>query len=175
MTIPGYDPARQPPYVLETVALLGDRDPLAVMAETPHWLRRKLGNLPARAWRVPEAPGAWSLVEVISHLTDAEIVFGWRLRLVLTAEQAPLTGYDQGTWRERFNYDGADPDLALATFAQLRDWNLRTWRSVTEDDLGRMAIHAQRGPESLGLLRALTAGHDLRHRRQIDRLLTVVG
>jgi hypothetical protein len=37
-----------------------------------------------------------------------------------------------------------------------------------------MGIHAERGPESFELLRKLAAGHDLRHRRQIERLLTIV-
>jgi hypothetical protein len=175
MNGPLLDVSTKPAYVKETIALLGDRDPMEVMTELPHWLRTRLGNLQASAWRVPEGPGKWSLVQVICHLTDAEMVFGWRARLVLTADNAPLTGYDQNVWLERFNYDGADPDAVMQTLIALRGWNLRVWRSVTAADLDRIGMHTERGPESLALLRGLVAGHDLRHRRQIERLLAKVG
>ena len=107
-------------------------------------------------------------------LADAEIAFGWRARLMLTTENAPLTGYDQNRWLERFDYTDAKPDEVLASFISLRRWNLRVWRSVTPADLNRLGNHSERGPESLALQRSLVAGHDLRHRRQIERLLAVV-
>jgi hypothetical protein len=113
-------------------------------------------------------------VEVITHLIDAEIAYGLRMRMIITETNAPITPYDQGRWVERFNYAGADPDEALATFIALREWNLRVWRTVTSEELERVGLHSARGPESLRLLRALSAGHDLRHRRQIDRILAVV-
>ncbi len=174
MTHHPLDVSTKPVYVKETIALLADRDPIEVMVETPRWVRARLGNLPASAWRKPEAEGKWSLIQVIAHLTDAELVFGWRLRLVLTSESAPLTGYDQNLWLDRFNYDGADPEATLATFVALREWNVRIWRTLTTADLDRTGLHTERGPESLALLRGLVAGHDLRHRRQIERLLAVV-
>ena len=174
MTTPRLDVSTKPAYVQETIALLGTRDPLEVITETPSWLMQRVGKLAASAWRVPEGEGKWSLLQVICHLTDAEMVFGWRARLVLTTENAPLTGYDQNRWLERFEYTGANPDDVLATFISLRQWNLRVWRSVTPAELTRLGNHTERGPESLALLRSLIAGHDLRHRRQIDRLLVVV-
>ena len=174
MTRPPLDVSSKPPYVQETIALLGSRDPVEVMTETPRWLKARLGNIAASAWQTPEAEGKWSLVQVMGHLADAEMAFGWRARLVLTTDNALLTGYDQNAWLERFNYAGADPEVALDTFLMLRMWNLRVWHTASDADLGRMAMHADRGPESLELLRALIAGHDLRHRRQIERLLKVV-
>lgn len=174
MTRPPLDVSKKPRYVQETIALLGDRDPVEVMTETPRWLKARLGNLAATAWHVPEGEGKWSLLQVIGHLADAEMVFGWRVRLVLTSENAPLTGYDQNAWLERFNYAGADPDVALEAFTAMRRWNLRVWHAATDADLDRMALHNERGPESLELLRGLVAGHDLRHRRQIERLLAMV-
>lgn len=174
MTTPPLDVSTKPAYVRETIALLGARDPLEVMTETPSWLGQRLGKLATDAWRVPEGAGKWSLLQVICHLTDAEMAFGWRARLVLTTENAPLTGYDQNSWLERFDYGGANPGDVLATFISLRQWNLRVWRSVTPTELNRLGIHSERGPESLALLRSLVAGHDLRHRRQIERLLAVI-
>lgn len=158
-------------YVTETIALLGDRDPLVVLAETPEWIRGRLAGLPAEALTRPEGPGKWSLVEVLAHLADAEVAFGWRARLLLTQDRPPLTGFDEGAWMIKFDCAHADPADALDAFASLRRWNLRVWRAATAEDLGRLGIHSERGPESFETVRKLIAGHDLRHRRQIDRIL----
>jgi uncharacterized damage-inducible protein DinB len=159
------------PYVNETLALLGDREPLTVLAETPGWLARRLGGVARAELQRPEAPGKWSLIQVVSHMADAEIAFGWRTRIVLTQESPAMHGFDQERWLARFDYTAADMAEALAAFSAQRQWNLRIWRTVTPDDLQRIGVHGERGPETLDTLLRLVAGHDLRHRRQIDRLL----
>lgn len=159
------------PYVNETLALLGERDPFAVLAETPSWLAQRLSGVPPAALQRPEAPGKWSLTQVVAHMADAEIAFGWRTRIVLTQESPAMQGFDQERWLVRFDYAGADVAEALNSFRAQRQWNLRIWRTVTPDDLQRIGVHGERGPETLDTLLRLVAGHDLRHRRQIDRIL----
>lgn len=159
------------PYVTETLALLGDRAPLAVLAETPGWLADRLKDVPPADLQRPEAPGKWSLTQVVAHMADAEIAFGWRTRIVLTQEKPPMHGFDQERWLTRFDYASAGIADALAAFGAQRQWNLRVWRTVTPDDLQRIGVHGERGPETLDTLLRLVAGHDLRHRRQIDRIL----
>jgi hypothetical protein len=41
--------------------------------------------------------------------------------------------------------------------------------------MARVGMHSERGPESLGHLIKLMGGHDLVHRRQIDRVLKAAG
>ena len=52
----------------------------------------------------------------------------------------------------------------------VRRANLRLLERATPDDLTRVGVHAERGDESVGHLRSLYAGHDLLHRRQIERI-----
>ncbi len=162
------------PYVTETLALLGDQDPLTILTETPAWIAAHIDGLSDTALRTPEAPGKWSLTQVIAHMADAEIAFGWRARIVLTQDSPPMQGFDEGLWVTRFDYAGADPSEALRAFTAQRQWNLRVWRSATAADMKRLGVHALRGPEPFERLQQMTAGHDLRHRRQIDRILKVV-
>ena len=165
----------QPPdYVRDTLELLGDQVPLAILRETPEWLETHLARLSAEQWHHPEGADKWSLVQVAAHLADTEIAFGWRARQVLTADSPPLHGFDEGAWLVRFDYAHAEPAMALDTFLTLRRWNLRVWEGVTATDLPRIGLHSQRGPETLDRLMRMNAGHDLRHRRQINRLLKVV-
>lgn len=165
------NPTNPSPYVAETLALLGDTDPLVVLTETPDYILAKVEELEEEQFHIPEGPGKWSLAQVFMHLADAEIAFGWRARLVLTADNPPLHGWDEGMWMSRFDGANTDPEQALDTFLTLRDWNMRVWQSASAADLQRMGIHSERGPESFDLLRRMTAGHDLRHRRQVDRIV----
>src|SRR5215831_989771 len=85
-------------YTAAILDLLGDRDPRAVLSATPDALQRAVGRLSADELRAPEAPGKWSIIQVVRHLADSEIVWGWRLRLVLSQDRPPITGYDQDAW-----------------------------------------------------------------------------
>ncbi|HEY3934185.1 MAG TPA: DinB family protein [Gemmatimonadales bacterium] len=175
MTAAGIPAPAAPGYVAETLALLGTQDPIAILSETPAWLAARIEGRSLAQLRKPEGPGKWSLVQVLSHLADTELAYGWRARMILTASQPPIQGFDQGAWLDRFDYASDDPALALQTFTTLRHWNLRVWRGATSPaDLARVGMHSERGPESLDILRRLAAGHDLRHRRQIERLLKVI-
>lgn len=161
-------------YVTAVLGLLGSRDPLTVMRETPDALRKAIAGVPESRLRQPEAPGKWSVAHVLQHLADSEIVGGWRFRLVLAQDRPALTGYDQDAWAARLHYDMADPTQALEEFAVIRRGNLRLLERATPEELARVGEHSERGEESLGHLRKLYAGHDVLHRRQIDRILAAV-
>ncbi len=169
--MPDHPPSSTSAYVQETIALLGTQDPVTVLAATPDWILGRVRDLDDELLRRPEGPGRWSLAQVLAHLADTEIAFGWRMRITLTQDRAPLHGFDEGAWVTRFAYAEADAMDAFRTFAALRSWNLRVWRATTDDDLTRIAVHSERGLESFSTQRSMSAGHDLRHRRQIDRIL----
>lgn len=157
-------------YVTAIEELVGSRDPVSVLEATPALLERALGETPVAARGVPEAPGKWSVSEVLRHLADAELVWGYRLRRVLTEARPALEGYDQDEWAERLGYAHAEPDESLALFTVIRHANLRLIRRTTPADLGRVAVHAERGEVELGRLLRHNAGHDLLHLRQIERI-----
>jgi hypothetical protein len=155
-------------YVIAVLELL-DRDPIAVLREMPSALPRAIMGLGQ-----PEQQGKWSIRQILQHLADSEVVWAWRMRLILAQDRPQLTGYDQDLWAERLHYEQADPSDALALFAVLRRANLRLMEGASPADLKRVGVHAERGEESLEHLLRLYAGHDLLHLRQIDRVRSVV-
>jgi hypothetical protein len=163
-------PAEIATYIDALLALLGDRDPLAVLRQTPDALRRFLDTIPPVIVMVPEAPGKWSIGEVVQHLADSELVGGFRLRMVIAHDRPALAGYDQDRWAERLRYRDEDVHDAFEQFSALRRANLRLWERLGPADLDRVGIHAERGEESLDRLRRLQAGHDLLHLRQLERI-----
>jgi uncharacterized damage-inducible protein DinB len=161
-------------YVAAVLDLLGNRDPLAVLRETIDVLPQAIDGLSPQQLRQPERAGKWSIGQVLTHLADSELVGAWRFRLILAQERPPLTPYDQDIWADRLRYAEADPAAALELFTVLRKANLRLLEHATPADLARVGLHAERGEESVGHLRNLYAGHDLLHRRQIDRIRAAV-
>jgi DinB superfamily len=162
-------------YVAAILDLLGPQDPMTVLGDTPTALRSAIDRLTLTQLRQPEKPGKWSIGHVLQHLADSELVWGWRLRLILAQDRPTITGYDQDRWAERLHYEEADPSESLETFTVLRRANLRLVERASSQDLKRVGVHSERGEESLEHLRRLYAGHDLMHLNQIRRIRTAVG
>lgn len=157
-------------YTAAVLGLLGDKKPLDVLAKTPAALAKAIKGVSPKKLRTREAPGKWSIAQVLQHLADSDLVYGWRMRLILSHDRPAITGYDQDAWADRLDYEHADAKQALADFASLRASNLRILKKATPADLDRVGLHAERGEESVRHLMKLYAGHDLLHLNQIARI-----
>ena len=156
-------------YTAAILGLLGDADPLSVLETTASNLKAAIKGLPKDRLIKPEAPGKWSIAAVVQHLADSEIVWGWRMRMVLAHDRPEITGYDQDAWADRLGYMQADAHAALREFEVLRGMNLRLLRRCSPADLQRAGVHNERGEESVAHMMKMYAGHDLLHLRQVRR------
>ena len=153
-------------YQRQLLALLGDDDPADVQAATPAGLRVVLEDAGSDLRRRP-APAEWSVLELLGHLADAEIVMSGRYRWTISQDQPALLGYDQDKWVTRLHHNDDQPDQLLAIFSGLREGNLHLWGRTSADDRARVALHAERGPESYELMFRMLAGHDRFHLNQM--------
>ena len=117
-------------YTRALLDLLGSREPLQVMPELVPWLEQRLSGVSDDELRRPEAPGKWSVVEVLQHLADTEMMYGVRGRLVLSEDRPVIVGYDQDRWATLFRYREVPSELALAQLRALRAANLSVWRNA---------------------------------------------
>jgi hypothetical protein len=161
-------------YVRALLEILGNRDPLDVQEELVPWLRTRLSSVDDATLRRSERPGKWSVIEVVQHLADSDMVMGFRIRLVLASDRPALQGYDQDLWVKALRYNEVPLATALHQLAGMREGNLILARTLAPAQLERVGIHSERGEESVALMLRLMAGHDLVHRRQIDRILEPV-
>ncbi len=162
-------------YVRALLEVLGERDPVAVLAELDQWLDRRVDGTPESALARPEAPGKWSAADVVQHLADSELVLGYRMRMILTEDRPPIQGYDQDRWAATMDYPSIPLAESRAQLGTLRRANLRVLRRLGPGELARVGVHSERGAESLEHLIKLMGAHDLVHRRQIDRVLAAAG
>ena len=161
-------------YTTAILDLLGPADPMHVLRETPAAIGRAIVGLDRAQLSRAEAPGKWSVAQVLQHLADSELVWGYRLRMVLSHDRPSITGYDQDLWAARLHYESADPQESVHEFSVLRTANLRLLSRASDDDLQRVGVHAERGEESVARMIRLYAGHDLMHLRQLNRIREVV-
>jgi hypothetical protein len=167
--------AKRPPetaeqYIGRLATALGSKDPMTVLRETPAELRRAVALLNDEQLGLPEAPGLWSVRQVVQHLADSELVGAFRLRMVLAHDRPPLAGYDQERWSDNLHYDKSDMKEALTDFERLRLSNVRLLEQTTPADRERVGLHSERGEESIADMIVNYAGHDIVHLQQIARI-----
>src|SRR5215510_1883753 len=132
-------------YTAAVLELLGLRNPIEALQETVSALEQVRHGLSTEQVEQPEAPGKWSVRDVLQHLADSELVWGYRIRMVLAQDRPVLTGYDQDLWAERLRYRHAAAHDALDTFGSIRRANLRLVEGATPADRARVGLHAERG------------------------------
>jgi DinB superfamily len=158
-------------YTKRMLALVGTNDPWTVLASTPSLLHTLVADRPrAQLERKPD-PGRWSVIEILAHLADAEIVGAWRIRAILASDGTPLQPYDQDRWAATFRYGDSDPFESLELFGTVRTGTLSLLRRVDRSLHDNYGMHGERGRETVTHIVRMYAGHDLNHFQQIERLL----
>ena len=151
--------------------LLGDQNPLEVLARTAAVLADIVGKHAAPLLRARPFEGKWTPNEIIGHLTDSEWVYGYRLRLILCERNPAIVGTNQESWVAGLRHNECEPAELVEIFRVLRQFNLTVWRQTSPTDLERTGQHNERGLESLSVMLRLLAGHDLAHLDQITRYI----
>jgi uncharacterized damage-inducible protein DinB len=152
---------------------LADRDALGVLQTTPRRLREVVNRLGADGLTQSVAPGKWSARKIICHLADCEIAFGYRWRQVAAQPGHVIQTFDQDLWAAP--YDALAASEALECFCALRQWNCAWVASLPRDAFVKPATHPERGELTLTTLLETTAGHDLHHFAQLDRIMAKGG
>ena len=154
--------------------LIGDRNHLEILAQTPSTLGDIVSTHSAALLRRRPFEGKWTPNEVIGHLTDSEWVDGYRLRLILGENAPAILGTKQDLWVSALRHNERDPSELVEIFRTLRHLNLAVWRRTPPEDFERISLHNERGSESLGVMLRLLAGHDLSHLAQITRYIQAI-
>jgi uncharacterized damage-inducible protein DinB len=147
---------------------MGDQSPLDVISETPRRLAQLVETIGAGRLETPPAPGKWSARDILAHLADGEVAFGFRLRQTLAEDHHVIQPFDQDLWAK--SYPSCDTQLALAALSALRAWNLALIQSVKPADLSKPVTHPERGTMTFQTVVETMAGHDRNHIKQIEAI-----
>ena len=145
-----------------------------LLLSTPDSLRAVTAGVQRPALRFREARSAWTIPEVVSHMTDAEVV-DWmpRIAIILSNEtDKRFSPFDRTGGFKR--YKGWSLAEVLDEFDRLRRLNVEKLLAVKlrSESLARTGIHPDLGPVTLEQLIACWVTHDCAHLAQISRILT---
>jgi hypothetical protein len=158
-------------YTQRILGYVEGKRPLEVQAATAEKLERLIKNVPASKLRKRPTVDKWSVSEIVAHLADAEIVTGFRVRLILGAPGAPIAAYDQNSWVTSGHYEKRHPRKSVEQFRVLREANLALLESLVPEQWKHYGMHSERGQETIELMVRMAAGHDINHLQQIERIL----
>jgi uncharacterized damage-inducible protein DinB len=139
-----------------------------ILASTRDALAKALSAIGPDMLDTPPAPGKWSPAQIVCHLADCEIAFGFRLRQTLAEDAPTLQPFDQEKWA--VTYPGVAAFRALEAFNAIRGWNLRLIKAALPAAASRPAIHPERGTMTFETIVETMAGHDLNHLGQLRRI-----
>ena len=157
-------------YIKRILGNLDGKDPLKIQKSTAKKLHKIIRPLGKKELKRRPAPDKWSIAEILAHLADAELVAGWRLRLILGSDGVPIQAFDQEAWARTFSYADRDAGESLRTFKLLRELNLALLKSVPRKLWENHGMHAERGKETVTHIVTLYAGHDVNHVRQVEQI-----
>jgi uncharacterized damage-inducible protein DinB len=154
-------------YTARILGYVKGRDARRVLRSTPRSLGKRIAGVPRRRLSTPPAPGKWSVAQILGHLSETEMLWAYRIRMILERDGVELLGMDQDVWARNSRYDRMDPRRSLDTFRATRAANLELLGRLSPRELQRHGRHSQFGKLTISKIVSLVAGHDINHSRQI--------
>ncbi len=116
---------------------------LEAAEKSPKQLAVAVAGLPEKVLHYRPSPEKWCIREIVGHLADIEIVYGFRIRQMLADHKPAIAPMDQNAWARSLGYMEAPIPELVALFGVNRHHNLRLIRGVQAVDLIKAAYHPE--------------------------------
>ncbi len=149
---------------------LGKQDAIKVLAATPGRIDAMIKGLTPRQLAKKPKPDKWSIQEIVTHLTETDMVMCCRARWIAFEAKPTLVPFDQEKWSKGWAREKEPFGETLARLKLLRKSQVRLFKSLPKADFRRTGNHLERGIVTLKEQMETAAGHDLNHLEQIQRI-----
>ena len=147
------------------------REKIDAIERGPALVAAAAAGVDDRALRYKPAPDKWCILEILGHLADIEVLYGYRMRQMLADREPAIAPIDQDDWGRNLGYLEGTPSDFLAAYQAARRANVRLLRRLEATDLAKGAFHPEKGRKvTLEELIGMMAIHDPNHAGQIERL-----
>jgi Mg2+ and Co2+ transporter CorA len=109
----------------------------------------------------------WSILEIVAHLADAELLASARIRRIITQDTPEMYGYRQELWAQSLAYRRQKIDAVLTRFAVLRRENASLLEMIGEEIWRLKGRHDEYGELSLRELIEDYITHTAKHLDQM--------
>jgi hypothetical protein len=144
---------------------------LEAAERSPKEIAAAVSGLPDKVLRYKPSADRWCVLEVLAHLADVEIVYGYRLRQMLADEKPVIAPMDQDAWARNLGYMNGAPAELIAFYGLARHHNLRILRPLQTADLHKSAYHPEMQRQTtVAEIVERMGGHGAGHLAQIEEL-----
>lgn len=137
-------------------------DVFAAMTQQLDEMNTALGKLSDTQARFRNAPEEWSIKEIISHLTDSERVFSYRMVRISRNDKTPLPGFEQNDYVKESGADQLPLEDLLNEFEFLRRANILAVKGMSEEMSKRIGVASNSNISARALVYILV-GHVEHH------------
>jgi hypothetical protein len=159
----------RPNYWIEA---LDPFESLKYLSSTPEKVAAYLEKAPVSSLSTTGEKEGWSLRQAISHLRDAQLVFAYRVDLILDQENPLLEAKAVFDWADN-EKEGASPiDEIFEVYRSSRAKTVERLARIPLKDWWRIGRHEEFGELKLFEQVSYFTSHELTHLPQIERLAT---
>lgn len=139
--------------------------------QSPKQVAAAVSGLSEGTLRYKPSLEKWSILEVLGHLADIEIVFAHRFRQMLADNKPVIAPMDQDAWARNLGYMQTPAPEMVALYGLNRHHNVRLLRRLKAEDLGKSAYHPELKHEvTVAEYVEKMRTHGENHLAQIERL-----
>ena len=147
---------------------LENREPIRAMRETTARIRAVAGDWRPDQFERRYAPGKWDARQILVHLAQSELAFGYRVRMALTTSAYQAQVFDQDQWMVRESKTSG-PD-ALDAFLGLAAMNIALFAALSDADRNVALSHPEYGSLTVDWVMHQMAGHQIHHLNQLEAI-----
>ena len=139
--------------------------------KSPKQIAAAVSGLPDKTLRYKPAPDKWSIIEILAHLADMEILYAYRMRQMLADEKPVIAPIDQDAWARNLGYMQSNPMELVAQYGLNRHANLQLLRRLKVADLEKSAYHPEKKAQvTVAEIVQMMSKHGPNHLEQIEKL-----
>lgn len=116
-----------------------------------------------------DAPGEWTVRQIIHHVADAEMIAGGRLRPILGLDGVAVQGYDQEELTRVAGSEARSVETSLALVRAAHQSNVELLSALPPEAWSRAGVHDELGRYSVEVWLQRRAAHLVGHGEQIKR------
>ena len=139
--------------------------------KSPKEIAAAVSGLADKVLRYKPSPDKWSILEILAHLADMELLYAYRIRQMLADKKPVIAPIDQDDWARNLGYMQAVPAELVALYGLNRHHTLRLLRRLKPGDLEKSAFHPEYKKDvTVAEMVERMGGHGANHLQQIERL-----
>jgi DinB superfamily len=149
---------------------------LDAVEKSPKEIAAAVSGLPDKVLRYKPSADKWCVLEILGHLADIEIVYGYRVRQMLADTKPVIAPVYVNAWARNLNYMSSPASELVAFYGLGRHHNLRLLRNLKASDLSKSAFHPEMQRDmTVAEVVEKMSGHGVAHLQQIERLKAAAG